>query len=63
MSTKQKRMTEISRELTYLCAELEAMRERAVRVVEEVDNEFQDTPLLLKTKKMLATMRRLITKV
>jgi hypothetical protein len=57
------RMAQVSKELAGLFGELESLQERALPLVEELENELHGIPLQPETKKMFITMRNLITKV
>lgn len=61
MSTE--RMNQISSELRDLCAELQSLQARALRRVEEIENDFNGVVLQDDVKTMFRTMQRLITKV
>jgi hypothetical protein len=56
-------MNQINRELRDLTAELESLQARALRRVEELENDFHGTPLPSEVEEMFHTMQRLIRKV
>jgi len=57
------RMQQINSELRDLCAELESLQARALRRVEELENDFNGVVLPSEVKEMFLTMQRLLTKV
>jgi hypothetical protein len=57
------RLNQLNSEMRDLCAELESLQARALRRVEELENDFHGTPLQDDTKTMFLTMQRLIIKV
>jgi hypothetical protein len=57
------RMNQLNNELRDLYDELESLQKRALRRVEEIENEFQWVELPEAAKKNFLIMRRLITKV
>jgi hypothetical protein len=56
-------MNQINSELRDLCDELVSLQARALRRVEEIENDFDGVVLPSEVKTMFGTMQRLITKV
>jgi hypothetical protein len=57
------RLKEISNELIDLCADLQRISGRALPLVEEIENDFDEALLPREVYERFRTMQRLITKV
>lgn len=57
------RMWQLNSELRDLCDELVSLQARALRRVEELENDFNGVEWLDDVKTMFGTMQRLVTKV
>jgi len=57
------RLSQLNSEMRDLIAEVESLQERALRRVDEIDNDFHGTPLPTEVHEMFRTMQRLITRV
>jgi hypothetical protein len=57
------RLRQLNSELRDLCDELESLQARALRRVEEIDNDFHGVEIPDGVQTMFKTMQQLVTKV
>ncbi len=57
------RKTQLDSDLRDLCDEVDSLQNRAVRRLEDIENEIQDAQWVDDQEEMIARLQRLVTKV